>query len=63
MFPQAKTFKFIVIDKNTLDIGIYECSEEFLQYGKEKFERAIEIYKHFFIKDNSIEQHCIKEIL
>lgn len=63
MFPQAKTFKFIVIDKNTMDIGIYECSEEFLEYGKEKFERAIEIYKHFFIDENSIEQHCIKETL
>lgn len=63
MFPHAKTFKFIVIDKNTMDIGIYECSEEFLEYGKEKFERAIEIYNHFFIEENSLEQHCIKEIL
>ena len=63
MFPEAKTFKFIVIDKSTMDIGIYECSEEFLEYGKEKFERAIEIYNHFFIDDNSLEQHCIKEIL
>tara|TARA_R110002020_G_scaffold308462_2_gene524143 strand:+ start:12021 stop:12815 length:795 start_codon:yes stop_codon:yes gene_type:complete len=63
MFPQAKNFKFIVIDKNTMDIGIYECSEEFLEYGKEKFERAIKIYNHFFIDENSLEQHCIKEIL
>jgi hypothetical protein len=63
MFPEVKTFKFIVIDKNTMDIGIYECSEEFLEYGKEKFAKAIEIYKHFFVNENSLEQHCIKEIL
>lgn len=45
LFPQAKQFRFLCIDKATKDIGIYECSEEFLESGREKLEKGISEYK------------------
>jgi len=35
-------FKFAAIDKGSLDIGIYDVSEEFYNSGKEKVTRALE---------------------
>lgn len=56
LFPQADQFTFLVIDKKTRDIGIFECSEEFLESGKEKLEKGIENYKFFFQSDNDLSQ-------
>ena len=39
---------FIAIDKSTHQIGIYDCSPEFLSRGKDKVERAVEQYKLFY---------------
>ena len=39
---------FIAIDKNTGQIGIYDCSEDFYKTGSEKVEKASEIYDLFF---------------
>lgn len=39
---------FIAIDKNTGQIGIYDCSNEFLNRGKDKVEKAIEAYELFY---------------
>lgn len=39
---------FMAIDKNSHQIGIYDCSEEFLQRGKEKVEKAVEAYNLFY---------------
>jgi len=63
MFPEAKSFEFVVIDKKTFEIGIYTCSEEFLESGKRKLERGIETCKYFFVDNNDIEQHYIKDML
>lgn len=41
-------FKFLVIDKGSLDIGVYECSEEFYLQGEEKVKIAIDRYKEYF---------------
>lgn len=41
-------FEFVVIDKSSLDIAVYSCSEEFYLSGKAKLENAIEIYQNFF---------------
>jgi hypothetical protein len=48
---------FVAIDKNTHQIGIFDCSEEFLKRGKEKVEKAVDVYKLFyenpeFVPDN-----------
>ena len=63
LFPEAKSFEFVVIDKKTMEIGIYTCSEEFLESGKEKLERGIKTYKDFFEGDMDVEQFCLKAIL
>lgn len=57
MFPQAKAFGFLCIDKNTHDLAYFECSPDFLESGKEKLERGIQQYKYFFTEDNDVEQH------
>lgn len=44
----VENFVFVVIDKGSLDIGIFECSDEFYARGKEKFEQGISNYKYFF---------------
>ena len=41
-------FEFIAIDKKSLDIGFYKCSEEFYESGKQKVESVIEDYKMNF---------------
>jgi len=47
----GKPLVFYVIDKNTLDLGIYEPSPDFLERGKEKVEDAVHIYNRFFSDD------------
>lgn len=39
---------FLAIDKNTHQIGLYDCSPHFLNKGKEKVEKAVEQYRLFF---------------
>jgi hypothetical protein len=39
---------FMAIDKNTHQIGVYDCSDEFLNRGKEKVEKAVEAYNLFY---------------
>ena len=39
---------FIAIDKNTHQIGIFDCSPEFYERGKDKVKRAVEAYELFY---------------
>ncbi len=39
---------FMAIDKNTHQIGVYDCSDEFLNRGKDKVEKAVEAYNLFY---------------
>ena len=41
-------FVFIAIDKNTHQIGIFDCSKDFYESGKDKVERAVEAYELFY---------------
>ena len=41
-------FVFIAIDKNTHQIGIFDCSKDFYKSGKDKVERAVEAYELFY---------------
>lgn len=41
-------FKFLVLDKGSLDIGVFECSEEFYLKGEEKVKFAVDRYKEYF---------------
>ena len=56
-------FKFIAIDKGSLDIGIYDASEEFYLQGKAKVTEAIKTFETFFINGADIDSYCIKGTL
>tara|TARA_Y100001973_G_C5137016_1_gene300874 strand:+ start:325 stop:1056 length:732 start_codon:yes stop_codon:yes gene_type:complete len=45
-------FCFIVIDKNTLQIGIFDCSPEFYRSGADKVQQASATYDLFYKDDN-----------
>ena len=55
---------FIVIDKNTHQLGIFDCSDEFYAKGKDKVQRAVEAYKLFYKnKDFDPKQYFINKTL
>lgn len=60
---KKKECKFIVIDKSSTDIGIFETSEEFIESGRAKFLQAVGIYKYFFRDENDIDQYVLRGIL
>lgn len=57
-------FIYIVIDKNSHKIGIYDCSPKFIEDGKEKVVDAIMAYRTYW-KDTEFDfkQHFINETL
>ena len=55
---------FIVIDKKTRQVGMFDCSDEFYSSGKDKVERAMEAYDLFFkTKDFDPKQFFISKTL
>jgi hypothetical protein len=55
---------FIAVDKKTRKIGIYDCSPQFLESGKDKVERAVDAYRLFFKNETfSLKDYCITETL
>ena len=55
---------FIVIDKNTHQLGIFDCSPEFYASGKDKVDRAEEAYELFYkTKDFNPKQYFISKTL
>ena len=57
-------FIFVAIDKNTLQTGIYDCSEKFLMSGRDKVIEAVHVFRQYF-KDTDFdwEQFLINETL
>ena len=49
----ATDFIFLVVDKGTREIGIFDCSEDFLLLGRLQIEKGIENYKKFFMSPDS----------
>ena len=58
-----KDFTFIVLDKSSTDIGIYDVSEEFYKRGEDKFNRAISRYRDFFVKGQDLDTYTIQGTL
>ena len=52
-------FKFLVMDKGSLDIGIWDCSEEFYLEGKRKVEKAVDIFETFFIHGAALDDYVL----
>jgi hypothetical protein len=61
----GKPLVFYVIDKATMQLGIFTPTDEFIAGGKEKVRRAIEVYRNYFAEGHPgrIEDHCIIETL
>ena len=56
-------FKFIVLDKGTLDIAIYDVSEQFYFDGERKTLESIERYKMFFIENADLNSYTLRGTL
>ena len=60
-----KPLIFYVVDKTSLQLGIFNPTTDFLNRGKEKVEKAVEIYNEFFAEgsEKTIDEFIIKEEL
>jgi hypothetical protein len=47
----GKPLAFLVIDKQTKMMGMYTVGEKSLERGREKVERAVEVYNNFFSEE------------
>ena len=56
-------FIFLVIDKASTDIGIFDVSDDFLARGEQKFRQAVDNYKYFFQEENDLDQYVMRGIL
>ena len=56
-------FTFIALDKSSLDVGIYHCSEEFYFSGEQKVENAIKVYETFFINGVDVNEYYLEGTL
>ena len=61
----GKTMVFYAIDKKTGRMGMFDTSDDFIRRGRDKVERALEVYDRFFGTDatHNIETFYIKETL
>ena len=60
-----KPLIFYVVDKLSFELGIYYPSSQFLNNGKDKVERAVEIYNQFYSENaiDSIDDYINRETL
>lgn len=59
-----KNFTFVVVDKLSKGLGIFECSKDFYESGKHKTLQAVRIYKDFFIeKKKSVKEFYLYDVL
>ena len=58
-----KDFVFLAIDKKSLDIAVYHCSEEFYYSGEQKIEKALEVYDTYFLQAADLDQYYLEGIL
>lgn len=56
-------FTFLVIDKGSLDIAEWRCSEEFYLEGQRKTREALQVFEKFFIEGYDIDNYIIQGIL
>jgi hypothetical protein len=54
-------FKFLVIDKGTLDIGLFDIEESFVERGKAKVQSALSIYNEW--KNKDVNDYILKGVL
>ena len=62
MFDAPK-MQFIVIDKDSYDIGIFDIEDSFLNKGYKKLKEGVKNYKHFFEMHNDLDSYTLRGIL
>jgi hypothetical protein len=60
---KAENFKFLAIDKDSLDIGIFDVTDSFLNKGYKKVREALDNYKTFFRDHNSLDNYTLRGTL
>ena len=53
----ADDFIFLVVDKRTLDIGVYNITAGFIDKGLLKLQEATDAYKNYIMSDYDLEQY------
>jgi len=53
----ADDFIFLVVDKRTLDVGVYTITAGFIDSGLQKLQEATDIYKNYIMSDYDLEQY------
>lgn len=61
----GKPLVFFVIDKETMQLGLFRPSDKFLDEGEERVMKGLEVYRTFFGPDatESIDNYFIDEVL
>ena len=62
LFNKSK-FIFLVVDKGSTDIGIFDVSDEFLNRGEQKFHQAVDNYTYFFKEEHDLDQYVLRGVL
>lgn len=53
----ADDFVFLVVDKRTLDVGVYTITAGFIDSGLQKLQVATDAYKNYIMSDYDLEQY------
>lgn len=61
----GKPMKFLVVDKNTFELGMFDPSADFIGQGRDRVEEGLRVYKEFFGDDatQSIDDYYIYDTL
>ena len=46
-------FRFVALDKRSGDCGVFDLSKNMLEYGRSRLYKAINIYKHYHLKEEN----------
>ena len=55
-----KEFTFLVVDKQSYDIGIFTTTKEFIESGRQKVAKALGIYLEYFEEGKPISSYVIR---
>lgn len=60
---KPSNFKFVAIDKGSLDIGIFSVEDSFVNKGYKRVKAALELYEWFFKQGHDLDTYTIKGTL
>lgn len=57
-------FVFVVVEKSwPYDVGIYECSEDFMDSGRRELIKSVDLYDKYFVESNYDKSYARKFVL